>query len=94
MLVLLGMTLCFFLAPAGASVSAQAPTGETPTIPPETPTPTATPTPIPVGGHLSVVDRGAVLRAAFGPWIMPSVALIVLIGIAGFVAIRRHSERR
>lgn len=47
-------------------------------------------TPYPVGGHLSMVDRGVVLRATFGPLIVPLVALVMLIGIIGFVMIRRR----
>ena len=47
-------------------------------------------TPVPVGGHLSMADRGAVLRANFGSLIVPSVALVMLIGIIAFAVIRRR----
>ena len=62
--------------------------GETPTIPVDTPTPV--PTPMPVGGDLSMVDRGSVLRANSGLLILPLVALVIIIGIIGLVAMRRR----
>jgi hypothetical protein len=87
--ILSGMILSFFLAAIEVPVTAQVPTGKTPTIAPETPTPTATPQPVPFGGHLSTVDRGAVLRATFGPLMAPLAALVMLIGIIGVVVNRR-----
>ena len=97
-LILLGMMLSFFLAATENPLTAQSLLGETPTIPPETPTPTVVPiptetptptaTPMPVGGYVVPVDRGAMLRANFVPLIVPLVALVMLIGIIGFVVIR------
>lgn len=46
--------------------------------------------PLPVGGDLSMVDRGAVLRANLGPLVVPLAALVIIIGIIGLVAIRRQ----
>ena len=90
-LILFGMMLSFFLAATEGPASAQALLGETPTVQPGTPTPTPTPRPIPVGGELSQVDRGAVLRATFGPWVVALAALIVLVGFISFDLIRRRS---
>jgi len=87
-LILLGMMLSFFLAATENPGTAQSLLGETPTIPPETSTPTATP--LPVGGYVVPVDRGAMLGANFVPFIVPLVALVMLIGIIGFVVIRRR----
>jgi len=46
--------------------------------------------PMPVGGDLSMVDRGSVLRANLGLLLLPLAALVMIIGIIGLVAIRRQ----
>lgn len=56
----------------------------------KTPTATPTQTPIPVGGHLIPVDRGAVLQASLGSWIMPAAAFAIFAGLVGCVVVRRR----
>ena len=69
--------------PAGRA-TAQLLLGETPTVP------SGTVTPVPVGGHLTMVDRGAVLQANLGQLIVPLAALVIIIGIVGAMVIRRR----
>lgn len=54
------------------------------------PTITSVTAPLPVGGHLSVVDREAVLRANSGRLILPLAALIIVVGVIALVVIRRR----
>jgi hypothetical protein len=92
MLILLGIMLPILLMMAGTPTAAYGPTGVTPTIGAGGVTPTIGAggvTPVPVGGHLAMVDRGAVLQAAFGSLIMPLAALVIFVGVVGFVVTRR-----
>lgn len=81
------------------AITPQVPTTTpTPTSSPTRP-PTATPGPwptgipgpiVPIGGHLTVVDRGAVLQANARLWVIAFVGLALVAGVVGFVVMRRR----
>lgn len=87
MLIVLGLLMMAFLVLSGVpSAAQQSPLGVTPTVI------AGTATPVPVGGNLALVDRGAVLQATFGSFVLPAVAIVMAVGIVGFIVARRWPE--
>lgn len=86
MLFFLIVMVSILLMMADVPTAAQSPTGVTPTIG------VGPGTPVPVGGQLAMIDRGAVLQAAFGLLIWPAVALVMLVGLVGFIVVRRRES--
>jgi len=86
-LILFGILVSLAMIPAVSTnelAAAQPLLGETPTLP----APTATP--LPVGGHLSMVDRGAVVQANLEPLIALVAASVIIIGVVALVVIRHR----